>query len=62
MTKRRLEKGGDEIDALNRQLDSFQSYVKRLQAENGLQRVLIASLRDVNKSLDERLIKMEGLK
>ena len=57
------------IDSLIEQLrnsydhcDELSAAIKRLKTELQLQRVLIEALRDVNQSLDERLIEQEGAK
>jgi len=63
------KKKNKEIESLEDQLSASFDYcqelcsmIKTLKTELQLQRVLIASLRDVNRSLDERLIEQEGTK
>lgn len=48
-----------QIASLEKEIDRLKNKVTHLSTECALQRVLIGSLRDVNKSLDERLINWE---
>jgi hypothetical protein len=48
------------IASLEYEVEKLRKQLSHLSTECGLQRVLIGSLRDVNKSLDERLIAQEG--
>jgi len=51
-----------QIASLEKQIEKLRNQLSHLSTECGLQRVLIASLRDVNRSLDERLIEQENTK
>lgn len=48
-----------QIASLEKDIASLRKQLSHLSTECGLQRVLIGSLRDVNKCLDERLIAQE---
>jgi len=49
-----------QIASMEKEIATLRKQLSHISTECGLQRVLIASLRDVNKSLDERLIAQEG--
>ena len=57
--RREVREMRDEVQRLRASYVKRENRVQMLTKENQQQRVLIEALRDVNKSLDERLIAME---
>jgi hypothetical protein len=57
--RRELRELRDEVQRRRASYTERETRIHMLTKENQQQRVLIEALRDVNKSLDERLIAME---
>lgn len=48
----------EEVDRKNRIVESLEKQIERLRYSDQAQRALVATLRDVNRGLDERLIEV----
>jgi len=48
----------EQVDRKNRLVESLEKQVERLRYSDQAQRALVATLRDVNRGLDERLLEV----
>lgn len=48
----------DQVDRKNRIVESLEKQIERLRYSDQAQRALVATLRDVNRGLDERLLEV----
>lgn len=48
----------EQVDRKNRIVESLEKQIERLRYSDQAQRALVATLRDVNKGLDERLLEV----
>lgn len=49
----------EQVDRKNRIVESLEKQIERLRYSDQAQRALVATLRDVNRGLDERLLEVE---
>ena len=48
----------EQVDRMNRIVESLEKQIERLRYSDQAQRALVATLRDVNRGLDERLLEV----